>query len=435
MTGVTAPTTREPLSPAAEETRYGFAFWVLVAFFFVEYLRPEDRIPGIAELKIGLVATILSAIAWLTHQNKESLHEPLIKLIFFFILFAGASVPFAVNNYWAFVTTESLVLVLVAAVLPSTAILAEPTKLLRFVQLWIVFHLLIALSAIRSDGKGTGSFLADENDLALVIGMAVPYAYFMAQSHRIKFRTKLFYRSVTGILVLAIIITNSRGGFVGLVASLVTTMMFTNKKMRNLFLLGATGLLLLAWVPSTYYARLDSATDPMDSTRRDRLYLWSIAWDMYVDNPVVGVGVRNFPWRAGEYQIKRADYDPRTTYLRAGKEVHSLYFELLSENGTVGALLYVSMIFLVIRKIRGVIKTRSDDPLIQPVLADLHLLAKAMLASLVNFLVAGAFISVLYYPEFWNLIGFVVALSLCTAKLLRVSEIPAVVPAETNIAH
>lgn len=410
------------------EPKYGLPFWVLTAYFFVEYVRPQDRIPGLGALKMGLILSVLSALLWLARGDKTVLREPMIRTYIAFIVLMAASVPLAVNTFWAYKSTEVLTLFLLAAVLPAAAILTDPTRLRKFFQMWIVFHLLVALSALQRGGVGSGSFLIDENDLAMALGMAIPYAFFLSQSPTNKTWVKLFYLAGAGALVLGVIMTASRGGFVGLVACLGIILLLAKHKLRNIMLVCAIGLGVWAWVPSSYYGEIESINDPADSTRLDRLYMWERAWEMYLDHPMVGVGAGNFPWRIYEYQTRTPDFDPDRTRLRGGRVVHSLYFTLISELGSIGTLLFVVMLFIMIRKLFRVMKAKSDDPAVQPALTEASLLAKAMIASLGTFLFSGLFISVLYYPHFWYLIGFTLALTYCADRLVRGAKPPTARP-------
>ena len=405
---------------------YGLPFWVLIGYFFVEYVRPQDRIPGIGALKIGLLLSVLSALIWFSKGDKTVLREPLVRLYIAFVLLAAATVPLAVNTFWAYRSTEAMALFFLAATLPATTVLAEPAKLFRFFPYWIVFHVLITLSSIKTAGRGSGGFLSDENDFALAVVMAIPYAYFLSQSPRIKFRGKLLYLTAAGILAFGVIVTASRGGFVGLVGCLGMILLLAKHKLRNLLMVCLLGLGVWVFVPSSYYGEIESINDPTDSTRQDRLYMWDRAMEMYADHPTIGVGAGNYPWRVYEYQLKTPDFDPASTRQRGGRVAHSLYFTLIAELGTLGTLFYVGMLWVVVRKLFRVMKAKSDNPAVQLELTDYSLLAKAMLVSLGTYLLSGAFISVLYYPHLSYLIGFVIALSYCTAKATQSPSAPAV---------
>ena len=90
----------------------------------------------------------------------------------------------------------------------------------------------------------------------------------------------------------------------------------------------------------------------------------------------------------------------------------------MPEMGLVGTLLFVSICWQIVRRMRRVIGTRSDDPLVAPKLAEMILVAKAIIAALGAYLVSGAFITVIYYPHLFYLLGFAVAVSIAAQKLV-----------------
>ena len=83
-------------------------------------------------------------------------------------------------------------------------------------------------------------------------------------------------------------------------------------------------------------------------TAGQRMFTWGIGWDMFVDNPVFGVGQANFPWTIGEYMGGRA----WQTKSLAGRQAHSLYFTLLPELGLVGVIIFGTMVYLNYRDTR-----------------------------------------------------------------------------------
>ena len=89
---------------------------------------------------------------------------------------------------------------------------------------------------------------------------------------------------------------------------------------------------------------------------------------------------------------------------------HSIYVESVAEMGLTGFLLFLAMIFyafwvnLRTRKLTS----NGKNPL-------LYNLSYGLDAGLIGFLVAGAFVTVLYYPFFWMQIAMIVTVN-CVAK-------------------
>ncbi len=92
---------------------------------------------------------------------------------------------------------------------------------------------------------------------------------------------------------------------------------------------------------------------------------------------------------------------------------------MIPELGALGIAIYTSMVVLVVFRLRGVAKHIPREACNDSMVKDLVLLSHAALASLIAFLVCGVFISVLYYPHFWYLIGFTIALDYAKHDALK----------------
>lgn len=140
---------------------------------------------------------------------------------------------------------------------------------------------------------------------------------------------------------------------------------------------------------------------------------------MFKDNPVLGVGIGNYAWNVERYElIKYKNTDLDTVRLHGGRAAHSLYFTLIPEMGSVGTIIFLIILIEMFRKIRYVLgqnnQLRSD--INNKINIELNLYSKAFLTSLISFLVCGTFISVLYYPHFWYLIGLICAMKNISEK-------------------
>jgi O-antigen ligase len=413
LAGVPKLTTAE-----SRKASLGAPFWLLVAYFFFEYVRPQQFLPFLAPLRLGLILTILLFLFWLVRGDKTVMREPLVLLYCLFVVLAASGVVFAVNQFWVFQNAKILALYLVAATLPSTTFLANDRALLKFFNVWLVMHVVLAVMSIDEGGKGSGSFLADENDWALALNMAIPYAFFLSQAPGNSRRAKVLYLTAAGILLLAVVVTGSRGGFVGLVATVAGLLYFSRHRIRNLLVISAFGLIVAAfWLPKDYVDDMKTITDTEESTAAERLYSWRRSMEMFYDYPILGVGAGNWGWRVNEYELKRPAWETRDRRLLGGRVAHSLYFTLIPEFGLAGIIVYAAILVLLSRKLFALARAPDHPaPIAAAPSAHLALLAKAMLVSLLAFLSSGAFLSVLYYPHLWYLIGFALALHYAAVK-------------------
>lgn len=397
--------------------RLGPAFWLLVLFFAFEYLRPQDMLPALAPFRIPLLLTAAMPLVWLLVADKRVLKDKLILLQVAFIGLIALSVTWAVNHYWVFETFKVMVAYCIAATLPAAALLASGRRLVAFFNCWIVIHVLLSLWAITHEGQGTGGFLGDENDLSLTLNMALPYAYYLLQRPGQPMWRRLLYMAACAVLAAGVIVSESRGGFLGLVAVLLGIIMFSRQRVRNMLIIGAFGLIGLAVVSQEYVAEMQTITDAEDSTRHDRLYSWRRGWEMFLDHPLLGVGASNYPWRVQEYEIRSHEYLPGSVRLHGGRVAHSLYFTVIPELGLTGVLLFSALSWLMFQRLRGVVRQELKQPGLFAAAPELPLLARAMIVSMFGLFVSGAFISVLYYPHFWVLIGFTLGLAAAVSAL------------------
>jgi hypothetical protein len=127
-------------------------------------------------------------------------------------------------------------------------------KLLRF---WVWIHVVLALYSITHRGFGVGSFLADENDFAMAMNMAIPYAFaLLAVERGVVRRTCLFV--ALGILILATAVTLSRGGFIGLAAVLAVLWMRSPRKLVSMALVIVMALALVTLAPAKYWTEVST---------------------------------------------------------------------------------------------------------------------------------------------------------------------------------
>lgn len=403
-----------------------FAFYVYVV---IEYIRPQESLAILGMIRPAMIALIVLGIFSLSRIGSDVYKDTSIRLFIAFVLLSWFSLVHAVNTFWAFQGALSLTMYLLAAVIPMCLIVRDPDSLRKFLVFWVGIHCYLTAYGFLHAGKGPGGFIGDENDLALVLNMALPYPYYLASSRSLTPRMRVAMVAAAVFIAAGVITTMSRGGFVGLAATMVMIILLSKKKLRNAFLVCMAALITYAAVPAQYKAEVSSIRDKGDSTRQQRIFQWKVGWDMFLDNPVIGVGTQNYPWRVVEYEAARAESNPKGRSY-AGRAAHSLYFTLLPEYGMVGVLIVVSILWQLARKLRRVMKAGAPvhDPSRAQNIGDAA--ARATLVSLVAFLVTGTFISVLYYPPMWYAIGLTYCIAIVCGGISRPAQNAAGAPVE-----
>jgi len=413
-TGAPRERVLRPAAPAMRRRTVApstLGLWLVSLTVLMEYVRPQDYFHFLRPLHLPLLVSLAVAAVWLMRAEKSALRDRIIRLNIAFVGLSVASVFYAVNTFLAYGTARTLVVYLVTVTLPLVAFVRDPQDLGRFFRTWVAIHVLLVLTSLSTGGRGSGSFLTDENDMALALNMALPYAYFLALSPRNSKLGRLLLLGAAVFIVAGVVNTYSRGGFLGLASAVLAIVALARNRIRNLVLVGVLGVGIVLAIPSAYWKEVSTIEDPTDSTRVDRFHLWHMGWLMYRDHPVVGVGASNFNVRVYDYELKTYNYDTKAFVSHWGVACHSLYFTLLSETGTVGTVLFVLLGLLVVIRLLPLARTLETARPRDPPAIEMALLAKAMVVSLFSYFVCGTFISVLYYPHFWFLLGFVITLA------------------------
>lgn len=418
------------LQPAPQESKIGF-YLVLLAMLF-EFGRPQDVLPPLKVIPIPTLIDVSILIAVLA-SGKATFANMQTKLWMGLLAFMALWVPFANNNFWALMTLKEMTLYFFFY-LGIVTFVNTTGKMQTLIFMWLGVHAVLGINGILHHGQGVGGWLGDENDFGMEMNVAVPVAFFMYQASTNQ-RGKLLYMVLLGLFVMTVVSTSSRGAFLGLLALGTYCWLYSPRKIMSLILgICLIGLVLVA-APQEYWDRINSITD--DSTMEtgtagQRMFTWGIGWEIFTANPIFGIGQGNFPWTIGEYMGGRT----WQTKSLAGRQAHSLYFTLLPELGLVGVIIFGSMIYLNYRDTRvsqflpavaGNVGQRSDKPLVkdeQVVRATLF--GNAILGGMIGYLTTSAFISTLYYPTFWILMGLAVALRNST-QTYAASQVDAVV--------
>jgi len=405
------------LKQKAKNINPNWYFSVLAGFVFLEYVRPQDSyLAFLAPFKFPAFALILLATVFLKNNKSYLKEEVGYKLFIAFWFLTSFSMVYAVNTNSPYQASMGLMWMGVSFIFPIVVILNDIDKLLNFFNYWVFSQALVAITTILNGGRGPGGIVADENDVASALAMALPYAFYLFFFPSMSSRNKFLLLFAGILFAAAVVISASRGGMLGLGASLMMITIMSKKPMGNsikitLFVLIFGGL-IISFFPTAYIDDMANMTNTEDNTADDRLWSWSIAWVMFLDNPIWGVGAGNYNWM-NEFYAEQSPMWYEGRHILSGRAAHSLYFSVLPELGLLGVFLYFAIIRVIYNRCRSIKKIVSNFPTDKNAIK-IKLLASAFQASLVSFMVSSAFISVLYYPFIYHLLGMV----LVTNKLV-----------------
>ena len=394
---------------------HSFSFSLLFLFSIILYLRPYELIPALSSLTqmafyTGVVLLAVYAITQLSLEGNLTARPREINLVLLLGLAALLSMPLADDpaGAWERFSTILLKTILIFVVFVNVVRTELRLKMLLLLVLGVSIYL--SVNAINDYRMGVFKFGAQDsqdariagsikglfensNDLALHLVTMVPIAVTLGLSGRSVVK-KLLYFGATALMVGAIIVTFSRGGFIGLVAAtlvLVRRLGKKNKTATSAAVVFAV-ILFLALAPGAYSGRLstifNSAADvTMSSSQRNEILKRSI-W-VSLRYPVFGVGIGNFKHKS-----------PRNL------ETHNAYTQVSAELGLAAMVVYILFLIHPLKRLR-LIENESYSKHDQ---TRFYYLAIGLQGSLVGFMVSSFFGAVAYHWYVYYLVGYAVCL-------------------------
>jgi O-antigen ligase len=239
------------------------------------------------------------------------------------------------------------------------------TRLITYAQLlaaaWLIFQLAVTeqqvhalfsayvlgamvavLATIHSYLEEAGVFHArfaapgfDPNDLAFILCLAIPLAWYLGFTHKQGVLQWLYY-IYPFLAIFAILLTASRAGFLGAVVAVLFLMLTYGRLPRSakvaVFFLAIAGAgIVFTLVPSESIARaamLDGELTREISTLNERTIIWATGYEVFKESPLVGVGAGTF----------RAAVEP---YLGRPGAPHNVFVAVTVEQGVLGLLVFI----------------------------------------------------------------------------------------------
>ncbi|MCK6554757.1 putative O-glycosylation ligase, exosortase A system-associated [Candidatus Binatia bacterium] len=238
----------------------------------------------------------------------------------------------------------------------------------------------------------------DNNHGALVLTMVLPFLFYL---YHYSARALVRWGSLGGLLVtvLAVVSTHSRGGFVGMGALAAWTVLQSRRKVTGLALVALAGVLVLYTAPESWTVRMgtiENAED--DASFMGRVAAWKASSAIALEHPFFGGGFRAVQtpavWEKYKYAPGLLGFVDTPVLNKRGVAAHSIWFEVLGDQGFVGLTIFVALIvnaFLTRRTIWRLVRARGEEQRWAGDLAD------TLAAALVAYVVSGSLLSAAYF--------------------------------------
>src|SRR5438034_1153377 len=287
-----------------------------------------------------------------------------------------------------------------------------PADLRRFAWLQVAgvtlfSAVMLARGSVASDGRLSESAYYDANDLATLIVCSLPLALHLWRWSSPWARLALL--PIVACLMVTLVKTQSRGGFLGFVAVALYLLVWFDgmSPVKRWGAVAVPVLLLVALGNGGYFERMQTLLNPSadynwsGNSETGRMEVWKRGIGYMLDHPFLGVGAQAFGIAEGTLAPEAARLEE---YGKGFKwsTAHNAFVEVGAEIGVFGLLLFVG---LFVGAFRILARVRRGP------LQEGALLARALTASLVGFAVTAFFLSQAYSAYFYTLLGMTLGLA------------------------
>jgi len=408
-------------------------FAAALGFVWVDIVRPQHLAYSIiADQPLSFIAAIATLVLFLGKDKKSPPRfSPILLLIVLFtiwVTFTAFMSDFPANAWakWDWASKVLIFAVLIPYIFRSRVQIEAFILVLVFSASTILFS--AGVKTILGGGgygtlavMGTGNTgLSESSTLAVVCVMLIPLVMFLMR-YSILFPRNILTRGLfLGIIVTAlaaVVGTTARTGIIAVAVMCLLSMLQSKKKMWWIagLAIAAVVILNLDLSETRWGSRMSTIeTYNADSSAMGRIKVWEWTID-YVGSHPLGGGFDAYLHN----RILGVSQDGVTQYLPegqvGGKAFHSIYFEVLGEQGIVGFAIYFLTVGLALTRLTKLKRTWRNDPGMDWVAG----LANAMVTSIVVILAGGSFVGIAYQPYLFYMLSLTVAVDQYAARVVR----------------
>jgi putative inorganic carbon (HCO3(-)) transporter len=379
------------------------AFYALTVFAAVMYAVPGEWIPVIAPLRLALVSSGLAA--GLMALRRLGRAEPLyfdgargLSLLAFSGL-AFASVAWSVNPEVTRATGIEL-LKLTAIYLTIINVITSGKRLAVVCGAMVLASIVASIGVINWFRAGVDmvegfrsrwvGVYADPNHMAMNMGLVVPLAVAFLARKESKLLMRVACALAAVLAVVAIVLSHSRGGFIGLSGAMLVWAVREKRRMQSLVVGSLLALGLVMFAPKSFWERNETvATFHEDASAMGRVYAWQVASRISLDNPLLGIGAGSFKYAWPLY----APPEAKRAYV-----AHNIFLDVIGETGFVGLLFFL----VFAGGATGGAFTGSKD-------SEMGWLGRALAAAMAGYLVCDLFSGYILSAHLYVLFGLAAA--------------------------
>jgi len=345
------------------------AYGALLLFVALIYITPGSLYPPLESVPIAKGVAVISFLFLFSGLRKKGaswrLTDPATLWLIAFVAVGGLSIA---TSLWRIYSLNAfldlLKLILVYLLVIHLVDRMERVRRLFWVMLWAglvpaagtLAHYLLKIDLVEGYRGAWRGVYSDPNDLAYNLIVLVPIGLSLLEAERSFVKRSIVFGIIT-VFLLAIYVTFSRGGLVGLMVVFFFQILRSRNRMLHFSLATILLMVLLAVAPARYWERAETILKfRHDESAMGRIYAWQAGLSMVADRPLLGVGLGCFVMGWPIYAPPEAG-----TKWRAA---HNTFVAVMGETGLLGLVAFGTFIATSLRGAQKV--NRSNRPAPRP---------------------------------------------------------------------
>ena len=266
---------------------------------------------------------------------------------------------------------------------------------------------------------GGNSGLAEGGLLSTVCLMAIPLALHLSKHSELIPSMKLLrlgYWCVAALALITAIGTYERSALLGAVVLGIYMWIRSRHKVQFGILVGIVACLLVYSTSSTWNDRVSTIGNfEHENSALTRILVWRWTLEFSATHPFGG-GFQSY--LVDRVELPATETEPAE--VEFGRAFHSIYFEMLGEQGYPGVAIFVAITITTFLKLRRLANVARSSPELGWVAS----LSDALQSGMAVFLVSGAFVGIVFQPMYWYFIAMSISLNAYMRRVERPQERP-----------
>jgi O-antigen ligase len=240
--------------------------------------------------------------------------------------------------------------------------------------------------------------------LGLIIPMVLVFLIFGNKKER-ENKKRVFIFIILTILILSVLLSFSRGGYLGMFAGLFSVIILSWKflmpKMKIIIFLIILAGTVAFFIPQNPIAsRINSIINLEEGSNAGRLIIWQQAADVFREHPLTGIGIGNYSF----YLFPEEKY-------RIPIYAHNTYLDIASEMGIFALIAWIGIFLACFWQLLKIIKKTADK--------NLRIISIGLFGGLIWFSVHCFFETPIYSPQVLAMLMIIFGMIVGVRKIHR----------------